>query len=81
MIPRWNRPVRLPEQRRQQMIDETSAFLTWALRSGIDMPRIPRRRVDDGGFDRALRLPGARRFVQRWWSRTLAIVDAATDRH
>ncbi len=57
------------------MIHETSVFLTWALSSGVDLPRIPVRRVDEGGFDRLLRLPGARRALGRWWMRTLDVVD------
>lgn len=56
------------------MIAETSAFLTWALarqREGQAFPRIPRRRVDQGGFTSLLRQPGARAAVAHWWSRVL----------
>jgi hypothetical protein len=61
--------------RRERMIHETSAFLTWALTSGVRLPRIPRRRVDDGGFAEMMRLPAARAAVNYWWSRTLDAVD------
>lgn len=53
------------------MIAETSAFLSWALREGRDLPRIPRRRVSDGGFAMLLRMPGGRAAVAGWWNRTL----------
>ncbi|MEM1211276.1 MAG: hypothetical protein AAGI68_03160 [Planctomycetota bacterium] len=69
------RPRFDPYQRhdpREQMIRETSAFLTWALREERDLPRIPRRRVDRGGFAELLRRSAAARAaVQHWWSRTL----------
>lgn len=53
------------------MIAETSAFLSWALAEGGRMPRIPRRRVDEGGFAAFMRMPGARRAVARWWDAVL----------
>ncbi|MEM6394421.1 MAG: hypothetical protein AAF797_16765 [Planctomycetota bacterium] len=54
------------------MIHETSAFLTWALREDRDLPRIPRQRVDRGGFTALLRRSAtARAAVHHWWSRTL----------
>lgn len=53
------------------MIAETSAFLTWALREGHRLPRIPRRRVDEGGFTAFMRMPGAWGSVTRWWDKTL----------
>ncbi|MCC5829426.1 MAG: hypothetical protein JJU36_08260 [Phycisphaeraceae bacterium] len=55
----------------RRMAEETSAFLTWALSGSHDMPRIPRRRVDEGGFGSMLKMPGARRLVYRWWLRVL----------
>jgi hypothetical protein len=69
-----------PPDRRQQMIDETGAFLTWALRSGASLPKIPRRRVDAGGFAQLLRSPGAKAAVNHWWNRTLEIVEGLRDR-
>ncbi len=53
------------------MISETSAFLSWALRDGGSLPRIPRRRVDHGGFTAFMRMPGAWAAVQRWWDAAL----------
>ena len=67
--------VRNTPDRRTQMIAETSAFLTWALSSGASLPRIPRRRVDEGGFGPYLRLPGARAAMHHWWNRTLDALD------
>lgn len=54
---------------RSRMIDETSAFLSWALNESHRLPRIPRARVDDGGFADMLNRPGAKAMVNRWWSR------------
>ena len=66
---------RRPRDLRDQMLRETSAFLTWALNQDRDLPRIPRRRVSDGGFARLLRQPGARAAIDRWWVRTLEILS------
>ncbi len=57
------------------MIDETSAWLTWALDSGFELPRIPRRPVAGGGFGELLKRPGARAAVEHWWYRTLDVVS------
>ncbi|MFW6059859.1 MAG: hypothetical protein ACODAQ_06735 [Phycisphaeraceae bacterium] len=61
----------VPRTARQQMIAETSAFLTWALHHHGQLPRIPRRRVDRGGFGPLLKHPGARAAVEHWWHRVL----------
>ena len=61
----------LHEHRRRQMIAETSAFLTWALRHGKSYPRIPRRAVKEGGFRALLNRPGARAAAEHWWHRVL----------
>ena len=50
------------------MIAQTSAFLTWALAANRDVPRIPTRRVDRGGF--ADLTADARAAASRWWSQT-----------
>jgi hypothetical protein len=60
---------------RRQMIDETSTFLTWALTEERDLPRIPHRRVDAGGFTEILLRPGGRALATRWWSRALETLD------
>ena len=81
MIGRWNRkPYRLPEHRRQEMIDHHSRFLTWALRNGVEFPRIPRRRVDEGGFGYLRKMQGAKEMVDRWWGRTLELVESVSER-
>ena len=63
-----------PWDLREQMLCETSTFLTWALARDRGLPNIPRRRVSEGGFARLLRQPGAREAIDRWWLRTLEIV-------
>ena len=58
---------------RRQMIDETSALITWALAAQDQLPRIPTRRVDEGGFTAIMRhVPGARAMADRWWWRALS---------
>ncbi len=68
------------DRRRQRMIEETSAFLTFALASKPDLPRIPTRRLDEGGFARLLQRRGARAAVNHWWTRTLRLLDAIEER-
>lgn len=51
------------------MIAEHSAFLTWALAEDRGFPRIPRRRVDRGGFTELLTMPVARAAVSHFWKR------------
>lgn len=51
---------------RQQMIDSTNRFLSLALGSSR-MPRIPRRRVDQGGFNYLERFEGMKLWCERWW--------------
>ena len=60
---------------RRQMIAETNAFLDWALGEGQCLPRIPRRRVDQGGFAEVMRRPLARIVTTHWWRRALERVD------
>ncbi|MEX0776742.1 MAG: hypothetical protein WD042_13650 [Phycisphaeraceae bacterium] len=67
------RKRRPPRDLRLRMIDETSAFLTWALAEERQVPRIPCRRVDDGGFEALLARPGARALARRWWGNVLNI--------
>jgi hypothetical protein len=61
---------------RTRMIEETSAFLTWALTEDRGLPRIPRRRVDEGGFKELLAVPGARVVIARWWNTVLDRVES-----
>ena len=72
----WNLPrIRLtsgvPPETRERMIRQTNAFLTLALRGKIDSPRIPRRRLDQGGFAALLRRPGGKALARRIWDRLL----------
>ena len=55
-------------QTRMEMIRETEAWLTWALAHGDDLPRIPTRRVDRGGFSELVRRPMGRVLAAHWWS-------------
>lgn len=60
-----------PRDARARAIAETSAFLTWALSEDRRLPRIPRRRVDQGGFGEMMRRPLAGKIVAHWWSEAL----------
>ncbi|MEM6334859.1 MAG: hypothetical protein AAF823_16125 [Planctomycetota bacterium] len=55
----------------QQMIADTSAFLTWALPRAHRLPRVPVRPVRDGGFSALNAIPGATERVARWWAVSL----------
>ena len=68
------RPGRRVPDIRVKMIEQSNAFLTWALAEDRHLPRIPRRRVSEGGFERLMQQPGARDAVNRWWSRTLSMI-------
>ena len=61
---------RLPDARRKA-IAETNAFLSWALSGERPVPRIPRRRVERGGFGDMMRRPMAVRIVAHWWEQAL----------
>ena len=63
-----------PRDLRGQMISDTNKFLSWALHNPDQVPRIPRRRVDEGGFSTLLQHPGAKALVQRWWNRVFEIL-------
>ncbi|MBU6412383.1 MAG: hypothetical protein KGS45_02830 [Planctomycetes bacterium] len=52
-----------------------SRWLTEALRSGRDLPRIPLRRVEEGGWEELLAKPKGRDVAERWWRRALRWVD------
>jgi len=60
---------------RRVMIAETNAFLNWALGDERALPRIPRRRVDQGGFTELMRRPLARVMATHWWRRALDRID------
>jgi hypothetical protein len=42
------------DEDRRRMIAETSAFITWGLGHPQEVPNIPRKRLDEGGFSRAM---------------------------
>jgi hypothetical protein len=52
-----------------------SAWLTRALASGRAYPRIPLKRVADGGFERVMRQPSGPAQAERWWRIALERVD------
>lgn len=62
---------RRPADARRRAIAETSAFLSWALATDPPMPRIPRRRVDRGGFADLLKRPNAAGMIAYWWDKAL----------
>lgn len=41
------------------------------MKSDEPMPRIPRRRVDRGGFSQLLNRPNASNLIACWWAKTL----------
>ncbi len=55
----------------RRMIAEHNAFLSWAMSEDADIPRIPSRRADRGGFAEMLKAPGARAAIEHWWRRVL----------
>jgi hypothetical protein len=75
MFGRWlwrKRLIDAGEQARR----EHSAFLTRALMLPPNaLPRIPTRKVSEGGFSREMAAPEGRRWAQRWWSTTFDRVD------
>ena len=63
-----NRPI----DARRRAIAETNAFLSWAMQNDDEpMPRIPRRRMDRGGFSDLLSRPHAATIVAFWWAKAL----------
>jgi hypothetical protein len=52
-----------------------SLWLTRAMRSGREYPRIPIRAVDAGGWTRLMSRPGGPALAERWWARALDRVD------
>jgi hypothetical protein len=48
-----------------------SYWLSRAVRSNRAMPRIPTRRVSEGGFDVVTATPAGRAWAEEWWAQTL----------
>lgn len=53
-----------------------SRWLSDAIARPMDVPRIPTRRVADGGFSTMLGRPGGRERAERWWDLALDRVPA-----
>lgn len=52
------------------------SWLTLAMRGEIGpFPRIPVRKVSEGGWDRIMRTPAGRRWADRWWRKTFQGMD------
>lgn len=48
-----------------------SRWLSDAIAGRMDPPRIPTRKVSEGGFSRMLGRPGGRERAERWWDLAL----------
>ena len=59
---------------------EHERWLNYALRHRLDLPRIPTRQVDSGGFARLMSIPMGRRAISRFWAAVLAREDLAESR-
>ncbi len=55
---------------------ELERWLNWALGvDGSELPRIPLRRVNDGGWSGVVRTLEGRRWADEWWEGAFAAVD------
>lgn len=52
-----------------------SRWLSRAMRAGYVAPRIPTRRVDEGGYEPVMASPEGRAWAAEWWDRALASPD------
>lgn len=59
----------------ERMRAEHERFLTIALLARREYPKIPTRRVDQGGFDRLMAREHGPRLAQRWWETALDRID------
>jgi hypothetical protein len=53
------------------MILEHARWLSWAVRRGRHMPRIPVRKVSEGGFARLMTTRRGRQLAADWWEDAL----------
>lgn len=56
------------------------AWLNWALTQDRDLPRIPRRRVSEGGFSHLMSCEEGRRLALGWWEWAFDRVDVRAGR-
>jgi hypothetical protein len=56
-----------------------SRWLTRALKGERIYPRIPLRRVDDGGYGKMMQRPSGRAHADLWWAIALSRVDEEQD--
>ncbi len=59
----------------EMMRNAHSAWLTEALASGREYPRIPLRRSDEGGFGKLLARGNGQELAKKWWDVALERVD------
>jgi hypothetical protein len=74
MLWRWfnRRDTRLAGERFRA---EHSRWLTHAMLSGKRYPRIPTRKVSQGGFDAMMSRPDGPHTAERWWIAAFQRVD------
>lgn len=74
----WNsRSARDLQTASERFKAQHSAWLTWAMISDKQYPRIPTRRADLGGFEHLRRRPGGMARAAAWWRAALAKVNDA----
>ena len=54
-----------------RLIRAHSRWLSWALKRGVPVPRIPTRKVVEGGFAHLKASAAGREWAKKWWSETL----------
>lgn len=60
-----------PLNLRERWLDEHNRFLSKAFSGQAPVQRIPRVRVDRGGFTAMLRNSDTRKVIEQWWTRVL----------
>jgi hypothetical protein len=70
---RWRRPWQSDDEIKAAAFRRVhERWLSQAMRRPESVPRIPVRRVADGGFARMMARPAGRRAIERWWRRVLS---------
>jgi len=57
-----------------------SSFLTRALKFGLRSPRIPAKRVDEGGYSGLLKIPEQEKRATLWWAAAMSRMDQIDNR-